>query len=182
MNFGVRSLAAPNAASSSLARYSLVARPTASASSFLFHRGPCVDRCLLASGTNRLASTAKPSPPTRPTPMHAPTTRSNTEDAAVVEPLIDNGFDGATHTMVTAHTANPMQGSLENGTPRPRIRVGITAIHHACNVQRRGRARWTSKDFVTRSSAISRHSVVRSHGHKIGRSSLTPQRRLTLTS
>src|SRR4029077_3590714 len=77
-NLGATSLAAPNAASSSVARYSLVARLTASASRSLFHRGPGVDRCLLASATIRLASTAKPSPPTRPAPMHAPTTRSNT--------------------------------------------------------------------------------------------------------
>src|SRR5215510_1430694 len=78
MNFGVTSLAAPNAASSSVARYSLVARLTARPSSSLFHCEPGVDRCLLASATIRLASTAKPSPPTKPAPMHAPTTRSNT--------------------------------------------------------------------------------------------------------
>src|SRR5690349_6290985 len=77
-NLGATSLAAPNAASSSVARYSLVARLTASASSSLFHRGPGVDRCLLASASIGPASTAKPSPPTRPAPMHAPTTRSNT--------------------------------------------------------------------------------------------------------
>src|SRR5262245_20541759 len=62
----------------SVARYSFVARLTACASSSLFHCEPGVDRCLLASATIRLASTAKPSPPTRPAPMHAPTTRSNT--------------------------------------------------------------------------------------------------------
>src|SRR5262249_37068040 len=61
-NFGVTSLAAPNAASSSLARYSLVARSTACASSSLFHFEPGVDRCLFASATIRLASTANPSP------------------------------------------------------------------------------------------------------------------------
>src|SRR5512133_1921097 len=44
----------------------------------LFHCEPGVDRCLLASATIRLASTTKPSPPTRPALMHAPTTRSNT--------------------------------------------------------------------------------------------------------
>src|SRR6516162_5812715 len=66
------------AASSSLARYSWVARLTACASSSLLHRLPGIDRCLLASATTRLASTAKPSPPTRPAPMHAPTTRSKT--------------------------------------------------------------------------------------------------------
>src|SRR5262249_4386182 len=33
---------------------------------------------ILASATIKLASTAKPSPPTRPALMHAPTTRSNT--------------------------------------------------------------------------------------------------------
>src|SRR6266403_2740116 len=77
-NFGLTSLAAPNAASSSVARYSFVARLTACASSSLFHCEPGVDRCLLASATIRLASTAKPLPPTRPAPMHAPTRRSNT--------------------------------------------------------------------------------------------------------
>src|SRR3974390_1532828 len=77
-NFGVNSLAAANAASSSLARFSWVARLTACASSSLLHRLPGIDRCLLASATIRLASTAKPSPPTRPAPMQAPTTRSKT--------------------------------------------------------------------------------------------------------
>src|SRR5262245_61013202 len=53
-NFGLTSLAAPNAASSSVARYSFVARLTACASSSLFHCEPGVDRCLLASATIRL--------------------------------------------------------------------------------------------------------------------------------
>ena len=77
-NFGVTSLAAPNAASSSLARYSLVVWLTAWASSSLLHCFPGIDRCLLASATIKLASTAKPSPPTRPAAIHAPTTRSKT--------------------------------------------------------------------------------------------------------
>jgi hypothetical protein len=68
MNFGVTSLAAPNAASSSVATYSLVARLAACVSSSLFHCVPGVGRCLLASATIRLASTANPSPPTRPAP------------------------------------------------------------------------------------------------------------------
>ena len=42
------------------------------------HSAPGIDRCLLASATIKLASTAKPSPPTRPALMHASTTRSNT--------------------------------------------------------------------------------------------------------
>src|ERR1700690_1270412 len=71
-NFGVTSLAAPNAASSRVARYSFVARLACCASSFLFHSDPGIDRRLLASAAIRLASTAKPSPPTRPATMHAP--------------------------------------------------------------------------------------------------------------
>src|SRR5262245_50601402 len=74
-NFGLTSLAAPNAASSSVARYSFVARLTACASSSLFHCEPGVDRCLLTSATIRLASTAKPRPqPGQPRctrPQHA---------------------------------------------------------------------------------------------------------------
>src|SRR5512142_3320168 len=62
-NLGATALAAPNAASSSVARYSFVTRFTACASSSLFHCEPGVDRCLLAAATIRLASTAKPSPP-----------------------------------------------------------------------------------------------------------------------
>src|SRR5438874_637286 len=87
-NFGLNSLAAPNAASSSVARYSFVARLTACASSSLFHCEPGADRCLLASATIRLASTAKPLPPTRPAPMHAHTTqiknRSDLADRMIV--------------------------------------------------------------------------------------------------
>src|SRR6516162_4984087 len=89
-NFGVTSLAAPNAASSSLARYSLVARLTAGASSSLLHRFPGIDRCLLASAMIRLASTAKPSPPTRPAPMHAPTTRFR--DSGVFRSVFEQKF------------------------------------------------------------------------------------------
>src|SRR6266487_2139316 len=83
-NFGFTSLAAPNAASSSVARYSFVARLTACGSSSLFHCEPGVDRCLLTSATIRLASTAKPSPPTRPALMHAPTTRSDLADQMII--------------------------------------------------------------------------------------------------
>src|SRR5262249_29049974 len=77
-NFGVTLLAAPNAASSRVARYSFAARLTSCGSSSLLHFVPGIDRCLLASATMRLASTAKPSPPTKPALMHASTTRSNT--------------------------------------------------------------------------------------------------------
>jgi hypothetical protein len=38
---------------------------------------PAIERCLLASAAIRLASTATPSPPTRPAAMHALKTRSN---------------------------------------------------------------------------------------------------------
>src|SRR6201982_2739134 len=77
-NFGVTLLAAPNAASSRVARYSFTARLAACAASSLLHSDPGIERCLLASATIRLESTAKPSPPTRPALMHAFTTRSNT--------------------------------------------------------------------------------------------------------
>jgi putative tryptophan/tyrosine transport system substrate-binding protein len=69
---------APNAASSRVARYSFTARLAACAASSLLHSDPGIERCLLASATIRLESTAKPSPPTRPALMHAFTTRSNT--------------------------------------------------------------------------------------------------------
>src|SRR6185437_13861029 len=77
-NFGVTLLAAPNAASSRVARYSLVARLAVSATHVLLHSVPGIDRCLLASATMRLASTANPSPPTKPAAMQASTTRSKT--------------------------------------------------------------------------------------------------------
>ncbi len=63
MNFGVTSLAAPNAASSSTARYSSTARPAASGGR---PAAPSTRVRSLASAWIRLASTAKPSPPTRP--------------------------------------------------------------------------------------------------------------------
>src|SRR5262245_11027570 len=56
----------------------LTARLAASASRFLSQSLPGIERCLLASATIRLASTAKPSPPTNPAAMHVATTRSNT--------------------------------------------------------------------------------------------------------
>src|SRR5580700_3559841 len=70
--------AAPNAASSRVARYSLVARLAVSARHVFFHSVPGIERCLLASATIRLASTAKPSPPTKPAAIQASTTRSKT--------------------------------------------------------------------------------------------------------
>src|ERR1700740_2558427 len=117
-NFGGTLLAAPNAASSSVARYSLVARLTASASSSLFHRGPGVDRCLLASATIRLASTAKPSPPTKPALMHAPTKRSNTlRKRRVIRDLVLNREPtkpaiGKVHSHVTAQ--RPLRADREH--------------------------------------------------------------------
>src|SRR5437764_14963975 len=69
-NFGLNSLAAPNAASSSVARYSFVARLTACASSSLFHCEPGVDRCLLASATIRLAAPGRDlAAPSSPAPV-----------------------------------------------------------------------------------------------------------------
>jgi len=77
-NFGVTSLAAPKAASSSVARYSFTARLAPLAARSLFHSAPGIERCLLASATIRLASTANPSPPTSPAAMHVSTTSSKT--------------------------------------------------------------------------------------------------------
>jgi hypothetical protein len=77
MNFGVTSLAAPKAASSRVVRYSFT-RVAVLRSRSLSHSLPGIDRCLLASATIRLASTAKPWPPTRPAAMHLSTTCSNT--------------------------------------------------------------------------------------------------------
>src|SRR5437763_16136375 len=74
MNLGMTSLAAPNAASSRTARYSSTARPAAS-------RGrpaaPSTRARSLASALIRLASTANPSPPTRPSAMQRCSTVSN---------------------------------------------------------------------------------------------------------
>lgn len=66
MNFGVTSLAAPNAASSRVARYSRTARPAPAPRSAARHSSPGMERCLLASAAIKLASTPNPSPPTKP--------------------------------------------------------------------------------------------------------------------
>src|SRR5947199_4967023 len=60
MNFGLTSLAAPNAASLRVARYSLTARLAALAAHSLLHSAPGIERCLFASAAIRLASTANP--------------------------------------------------------------------------------------------------------------------------
>jgi len=67
MNLGVTGVAPLNAASSSTARYSLIARLDASGGR---PGSPGTLRSRLASALIRLASTAKPSPPTRPSKMH----------------------------------------------------------------------------------------------------------------
>jgi hypothetical protein len=61
MNFGVTGEAAPNAASSSVAKYSRAARVAVSLISSDFHARLGTDRCLLASAAIKLASTANPS-------------------------------------------------------------------------------------------------------------------------
>src|ERR1700683_5674891 len=68
-NFGTTSLAAPHAVSSRVARYSFTARLDLAGSRSLRQSWPAIERCLLASAWIRLASTAKPSPPTRPAAM-----------------------------------------------------------------------------------------------------------------
>jgi hypothetical protein len=61
MNFGVTGEAAPNAASSSVERYSRAARTAFSLISSGFQSLLGIERCLLASAAMRLASTANPS-------------------------------------------------------------------------------------------------------------------------
>src|SRR6202035_1384220 len=75
MNFGTSGVAAPNAASSSTARYS---RTAWFAASGVCHSLPGTLRCRLASALIMLASTAKPSPPTSPSSMQRSTVVSNT--------------------------------------------------------------------------------------------------------
>src|SRR6059058_721878 len=74
MNLGVTSVAAPNTASSRTARYSSTARPAASGGR---PAAPSTRVRSLASAWIRLASTAKPSPPTSPSSMQRCNTVSN---------------------------------------------------------------------------------------------------------
>jgi hypothetical protein len=71
-------------------RTSISARRAGSGSISLFHFAPGVERCLLASASIRLASTAKPLPPTRPAAMHAAhdTFEHAPEDGAIAEGLV----------------------------------------------------------------------------------------------
>src|SRR5262249_11334569 len=69
MNLGLTSLAAPHAASSSVSRYSCTERRVAARAGQSTASEPGTERCLLASAAIRVASTAKPSPPTRPSSM-----------------------------------------------------------------------------------------------------------------
>src|SRR5580704_5018751 len=78
MNFGLTSLAAPQAASSNVSRYSLTERRVAAIASQSTSSDPSTERCLFASALIRLASTAKPSPPTSPSAMQRRTVVSNT--------------------------------------------------------------------------------------------------------
>jgi hypothetical protein len=76
-NFGTTSVAAPHDVSSRVAKYSFTARLDLAGSRSLRQSPPAIERCLLASAWIRLASTAKPSPPTSSAAMHVSTTRSN---------------------------------------------------------------------------------------------------------
>jgi hypothetical protein len=73
--FGVTGVAAPKAASSNAPRYSRTARRDRTGSSA---STPCTPLWRFASALIRLASTAKPSPPTNPSAMQRRTTVSNT--------------------------------------------------------------------------------------------------------
>ena len=61
MNFGITGDAAPNSASSKVAKYSCSARVVGSLISSGFHSRFGTDRCLLALAAIRLAQTANPS-------------------------------------------------------------------------------------------------------------------------
>src|SRR5690242_5584288 len=74
MYLGVTSVAAPNAASSRTARYSSTARPAASGGR---PAAPSIRARSLTSAAIKLASTAKSSPPTRPSSIQRCSTVSN---------------------------------------------------------------------------------------------------------
>jgi hypothetical protein len=76
MNFGVTGDAAPNAALSKVARYSRAARTAFSLISSGFQSLLGTERCLFASAAMRLASTANPSAPTKPSVIQRCTTLS----------------------------------------------------------------------------------------------------------
>src|ERR1700722_7050068 len=71
MNFGTVSLAAPQAASSKVSRYSRTDRRVPAMASQSTSSDPGAERCLLAWAAIRLASTAKAVPSTNPSAMHA---------------------------------------------------------------------------------------------------------------
>jgi hypothetical protein len=77
MNFGTVSLAAPQAASSRVSRYSRTDRRVLATASQSTSSDPAEERCLLASAAIRLASTAKAVPSTNPSAMQRRTTVSN---------------------------------------------------------------------------------------------------------
>src|SRR5215213_2543911 len=77
MNFGTVSLAAPQAASSRVSRYSRTDRRVLAMASQSTSSDPAAERCLLASAAIRLASTAKAAPSTNPSAMQRRTTVSN---------------------------------------------------------------------------------------------------------
>src|SRR4029078_2993502 len=77
MNFGTVSLAAPQAASSRVSRYSWTDRRVLAMAFQSTSSDPAAERCLLASAASRLASTAKAVPSTSPSAMQRRTTVSN---------------------------------------------------------------------------------------------------------
>src|SRR3954468_17983651 len=77
MNFGTVSLAAPQAASSRVSRYSRTDRRVLAMASQSTSSDPAAERCLLASAAIRPASTAKAAPSTNPSAMQRRTTVSN---------------------------------------------------------------------------------------------------------
>ena len=76
MNFGVTVEAAPNAASSKVAKYSCATWVAVSLSSSGFHSRFGTDRCLLSLAAIRLAQTANPSALTKPSATQRCTTLS----------------------------------------------------------------------------------------------------------
>jgi hypothetical protein len=74
MNFGITGDAAPNAASSKVAKYSCSAQVAVSLISSGFHPRFGTDRCLLALAATKLAQTANPSALTKPSAIQRCTT------------------------------------------------------------------------------------------------------------
>ena len=124
---GFTGVAAPNALSSSTSRYSRTARGASLGSMVLVSQSACaLEFCLSTSASIRLASTAKPCPPTRPSEMQRVATVSKTTRSRCCHGIYPGGILRRWHDPALCRPDRAHKTTDTRGSNRP---------HHKADAQ-----------------------------------------------